>query len=147
MTTISIIQIDLGDINQLIAEDVAKLTGKAAEELDNAISAQKALQVVKDRKQVEKQQAEDAYTTVMTTIYDQLVIAGDTGIPVAEVMTAATAVVTTASAFSLRMKHFLKDKGNQYALLRKQRKGTPVYIFATYNQTEEPEHVEQETTN
>lgn len=143
MTAISIIQIDLGDINQLIAEDVAKLTGKAAEELDNAISAQKALQVVKDRRQAEKQQAEDAFTTVMTTIYDQLVAAGDAGIPVAEVMTTAATVVTTASAFSLRMKHFLKSKGNQYALLRKQRKGVAIYIFAAFNQAEEePNHDE-----
>jgi hypothetical protein len=140
MTDVTIIPIDLGDINALIAEDVAELTGKAAETLENAISTQKALQAVRDKKQQEKAAEETALTTLMDAIYQKLVDAGESGALVNDIISQVTPIIATPSAFSLRMKHVLKTKGNPYAMVRKQRKGVAYYIFIPFNQpaSEEP---------
>lgn len=137
MTKVLIFSIDLGDINSIIAEDVAQLTGKAAEELDKAISTQKALQAIKEKKETDKQEAESSMNAVLNTIYDKLVDAGADGLPVNDIITEASSIVPTASAFSLRMKNILKSRGNTYALLRKQRKGIAYYIFMPFNASEQ----------
>lgn len=134
MTKVSIIEIDLGiNIADLINEDVVGLVGEAQKELETAIAVAKKVAALKEQKQQESDAANTKITTVMNTAYDALREAGEHGVPIEQIGTIIEGAIPNISAFTLRMKKILRDKGNPYAITRKRINGKPSYIFIPYN--------------
>lgn len=136
-TKIVVVDIDLGiSIDNIIAENVAELTGKAKVELDQAMDVAREIQKVRIEREQAAQIATDKLTAAMNQAYDALVNAGEVGLPVSTIMGMVAEVVPNASAFTTRMKHILLEKQNPYVLDRKKLYGTPHYKFVPYNCTE-----------
>jgi hypothetical protein len=134
MAKVSIIEINLGaDINEIISENVEELTGQAKHELDQAIELAKQRDALREQKTNDKKEADNAVTAVMETAYQRLVDAGPEGIICSDIMDTVSEHVPNSSAFALRMKKILRDKGNPYSLTRKKHKGNPHYIFRIFN--------------
>jgi len=134
MTKITIIDVDLGtSVDDIIANSVAELTGSAKAELDQAINIARETQRVKIERDKAAQEANTKLTTAMNKAYDTLVSAGETGLPVSSIMAIVSDVITSASAFTLRMKNMLAEKGNPYIISRVKQHGTPHYVFLPYN--------------
>jgi hypothetical protein len=138
MTKVFIVEFDLGaSVESIVSEEVQTITGESQRILDNAIQHQQALKKAKEQKEAAKKSVDDAIIRVMSEAYDQLLEAGETGIPVNTLVDNAKPTIPNSSAFTLRMKNILKEKGNPYALKRKQRNKIPHYIFEPFN--EQPE--------
>lgn len=134
MTKVSIVNVDLGiKISDLIAEDVAELTGQAKKELDTAIAIQRQVQKHKHDREQQKQQEASGIETCLTQAYQQLEAAGTNGVPITAIMELVKSHITTSSAFTMRMKHFLRAKDNPYILERSKRKGCFYYLFVPFN--------------
>lgn len=135
-TKVTIIAVDLGaSVDDIIAESVAELTGQAKVELDQAMGVARETQRVRIEREQAAQAATDKLTTAMNAAYDALINASSTGLPVSSVMAIVADAVPNSSAFTLRMKHILAEKGNPYILERKKIHGTPHYVFTPFNQT------------
>jgi hypothetical protein len=138
-TKVCIIDVDLGlSVDDIIGEEVEDLTGAAAKELNNALEIAKATQRVKQERDAATRKADTKLNDAMEGAFKSLVEAGDAGLPVSTVMAAVTGVVPNSSAFALRMKSILSQKGNPYILERKKVHGTPHYVFMPFNYQPEP---------
>jgi hypothetical protein len=109
------------------------ITGVARRELDAALNLAKDIQRVKLEKEAATKAIDDKLATAISTAYDSLVAAGDTGIPVSTVMSTVADAIPNTSAFTIRMKSSLSAKGNPYILERKKVHGTPHYVLTPYN--------------
>lgn len=140
-TNVSIIEIDLGEIDKIISEDVAELSGDAREKLDQAIQERKIVEKIRIEREQRKEQAATELNNVLTEAYDRLVSAGLNGVPVEKLLADVQSLITTPSAFTLRMKSLLKEKDNPYIIKRKTIKKIPHYFFEPFNEqtTENPE--------
>ncbi len=139
MTKVSIIEVDLGaDIDTIIEEDVKELTGAAKQELDTAIDLAKQRDALRDKKSSAKQHVVDAIVGVMAEAYEKLEQAGADGILCSDIMGIVGEHVPNSSAFSLRMKKVLREKGNPYLLGRKKVQGNPRYMFSPFNEETTP---------
>lgn len=136
MTKVSIIDIDLGEIDKIISKGVSELHGEAAEKLEVAIKERKKVEEVRIKRQQEKTQTANAITKVMDSAYDKLVDAGDKGIPANDILELVQPVIANASAFTLRMKTILREKGNPYVIKRKKIQKVSCYIFEPFNAKE-----------
>lgn len=133
-TKIVITEIDLGiSIDDIISADVAELTGQAEKELDTALAVVRATHAVKTERETKAKEADTKLQAVMEAAYDQLVKAGEVGVPVSMVMATVEGPIPNSSAFTLRMKTILVGKGSPYTLERKKVHGTPHYILMPYN--------------
>lgn len=131
-TKVTIIPIDLGyNIQDLIAEGVEELTGQAKNELEAAITMAKERDTLRIK---QNSQNTDRLTTVMEDAYNKIVQAGDQGIMCSEILSAVSDLIPNSSAFALRMKKLLRDKGNPFSLTRKKVLGNPHYVFIAFNQ-------------
>lgn len=133
-TNISIIEVSLGEIDKIISEDVAELSGNARENLDKAIRERKIVEKIRVEREQQKEQASTELNNILTAAYDKLVSAYPNGVPADELLRDVKSVITTASAFTLRMKSMLKDKGNPYIIQRKTVNKTPHYFFEPFNE-------------
>ena len=133
-TKVSIIEVNLGeDIDDMISEDVIELTQEAKQELDNTIAVAKNVQKLKEQKDLEKQKSKDDLQETLNTAYDGLIEAGNGGVLVEDIMESVKPLIKTASAFSLRMKTYLRNKGNEYIMKRKKIDKKPHYVLEPYN--------------
>ena len=133
-TKVSIIEVDLGeDIDNMISEDVIELTQEAKQELDNTIAVAKNVQKLKEQKNLEKQESKDSLQKILGTTYNNLIEAGKEGILAESIVESVKPLIKTASAFSLRMKTYLRNKGNEYIMVRKKIDKKPHYVLEPYN--------------
>lgn len=141
-TKVLIIDVDLGlSIDDIIAEEVEDITGAARQELDNALETAKTIQKVKTEKETAAKEADHKIVVAMEAAFQSLVAAGEIGLPVSMVMTTVADVIPNSSAFTLRMKSILSQRGNPYTLERKKVHGTPHYVFMPFNL--QPESLKQ----
>lgn len=134
-TKITIIPIDLGyNIQDLIAEGVEELTGQAKNDLETAIIMAKERDVLRTKQAGNKTKQNDLVTTVMEQAYDQMVQAGEHGVMCSEILTLVSDHIPNSSAFTLRMKKLLKEKGNPFSITRIKVLGNPHYVLIPYNQ-------------
>lgn len=140
-TKICIIEVDLGlTVDAIIGKEVEAIAGAAEKELDLAIESAKAVQRVKEDKANAVAAADQKLADGMENAYKHLVDAGIGGMPVSSVMTLVSGLVPNSSAFTLRMKAILAQKGSPYYLERQKVHGTPHYVLVPFNQpTEHPE--------
>lgn len=114
-----IIDIDLGiDIDRVIAEDVAELTGNSKVILEKAIDGQRHLQQLKQRRLDEKLADEKASREALQTGYDLLLTAGPDGVSATKLADAIAPNIPTLSAFTLKLKTYLKNQGNHHTVVR-----------------------------
>ncbi len=141
-TKVVIIDIDLGlSVNDIINEEIEDLTGAAIKELDNALEIAKATQRVKLEKEAAARETDTKLNDAMEEAFKNLVEAGAAGLPVSAVMNTVASVVPNSSAFTLRMKGILSQKGNPYFLERQKVHGTPHYVFIPFNSRLLPETI------
>lgn len=128
-----IIDVNLGiDINTIISEDVAELSTTAKEKLETAIQSQKQLYAIRDEKNAEKKAASDALAEVMQKAYDLILNTND-GASSAQILHIVQPHIATLSAFSLRMKTMLRERGNDYILEKKGSGARTRYILTPFN--------------
>jgi len=143
MTKVSIIEIDLGfNISDLINEDVVGLVGEAQKELETAIAVAKKAAALKDQKKQEVKAADDKVNNVMMEAYKALEEAGEQGVSIDNIGVIVLTAIPNISAFTLRMKKILRDKGNPYAIVRKRIGGEPCYVFIPFNKSDQEESEE-----
>jgi hypothetical protein len=132
-TKVSIVEVDLGvSVADIIANEIRSLSDATKAKVDEAIELSKAAERTKEA----RQKATDRATQLMETAYDTLEGAGEKGVPAATILEFVREAITTPSAFSLRMKKILSDKGNPYLLERKKLDGVMSYIFVPFNKQE-----------
>jgi|10_taG_2_1085330.scaffolds.fasta_scaffold00305_36 hypothetical protein len=136
-TKVSIIDVTLGArVEDIISENVVSLTGKARQELDTAIEERKKVDEVKNKRAAAKKESDDKVTNAMGQVYELLEKAGEDGVIVDDIMAIIQEFVPNTSAFTLRMKKILKDKGHPFRIARKKRNKKAVYTFEPFNQVE-----------
>jgi FKBP-type peptidyl-prolyl cis-trans isomerase (trigger factor) len=134
MTEVTIIEIDLGiEIDDIIAKNAEALSDKSKKDLDLAIQIAKDKEKVRERLKAEKENANDALSMGMEFIYNKLVDSMPSGVPCEEVMEILKDSVANQTAFTIRMRKILRDRGNPYFLSRKKISGVQYYIFAEFN--------------
>lgn len=139
-TKVQIIDVDLGlSINDIIAAEVEDITGAARRELDIALDTAKTIQRVKLEKETEIKAADQKLLDALDKAFLNLADAGDAGLPVSAVMATVIEVIPNSSAFTLRMKGVLSQKGNPYRLERIKIYGTAHYRFVPFNSMILPE--------
>lgn len=123
---IVIIDVDLGvSIQDLIDKEVEIFTGETKKLVDKMIEQQKHVQATKQKVEDEKKKVID----VLDQLYEQLEAAGDAGIPVQQVWDIAKEVVSTPSAFTLKMKNKMVEKGSKKLFVRAKIEKIERYIF------------------
>jgi len=135
MTKVIIIDVDLGEIDKIISEDVAELHGDSKKQLEAAIEERKSVEKVRIDREEKKKTEDEALSNVMQQAYDKLLENIDDGVPTQEILNIVQPTVTNASAFTTRMKTILKNNGNPYAIKRKTKNKIPRYIFIPVNET------------
>lgn len=135
-TKISIIEIDLGEINKIISDDIATISGEARKKLESSIQERKAIENIKTKRAEQKEQASTKLNNALTSAYNKLVFAGKNGIPANDLLEEIKGEITTAPAFTLRMKTMLRENGNQYRIIRKNIDKIPHYILEPFNKLE-----------
>ena len=136
MTKINVISVDLGDpVEQIISEDVRQLSAETIENIKIAAS-EKAKGPIRT----------DPETLATEAAYQLLFAAITTGdaIEIDILIEAASPAVTNPSSLMMRMKHLLRQKGNDYFLKKSTRAGKAVYRLMPYNleTIEDPDSVQ-----
>jgi len=125
MAKIQVIPVDLGDpIEQIISDDVRQLSEETVANI-RAAAEQKVPGPVKL----------DRETIATARVYDLLIAALPTKdeIEIDKLLLAASPDITNPSALMMRLKHFLRKKGNDYILHKSTRGGKAVYRLMLYN--------------
>ena len=113
MSDIEIIAVDLGeDIQTIINDEVLQLTAETRERIKTYQAVQVAVTTVKSKRNTEQ----ESINRALQAAYDLILGRGDSGAPVTAVL--ATVSNMNASAFLLRMKGWLKSRGNEYIIIR-----------------------------
>lgn len=137
MTKVTIIDIELGiDVDKIISENIEALTDKSKKELDMAIDIARQRDKLREREKLEKANTNDAMGMAMELVYAKLADAGQNGVPCDEILDNVKDHVQSPTAFSIRMKKILRDRGNPYSLSRKKINGIISYLFTEFNKEE-----------
>lgn len=135
MTNVNIIEVDLSEqIDTIISESMDLLTEQSQQEVDTAIALAKQRDKIKNERAAAKEAATTGITTAMENAYAKLAEAGTDGVLCSEIMDIVKDHVPNSSAFTLRMKKILREKGNPFSISRAKRKSNPHYIFLPFNQ-------------
>lgn len=135
MTKVSIIDVDLGiTIDDLIQKNVAALSQTAQNELEAAVAAAKKVKELKEKKDLEASEAQDKIDSVMNNIYQKLVDSNTEGVSLETITQLTEGTISSMSAFTLRMKKILRDKGNPFAMNKRKKNGVQYYFFDPYNE-------------
>lgn len=118
-TIVSIIPVELDEgVDAIITEDLTALTRENRAQLDNLKQIALATVKVRDDKMAQNRVAKDAIQNLLKSAADRILATGDTGLPASEVMSMVRPLITTAPAFTLRMKSYLKTGGNVHIIAR-----------------------------
>ena len=134
---VTVIPIDLGyNIDDIIREGVEEITGEAKKELDLAIDLAKQRDALATQQKSKKQDSDNAINEALEKVYNNLIEAKDEGLECDMIIESLKNYIPNASGFTLRMKKFLRDKGNPYTISRIKIQGKQHYVFNKYNITE-----------
>jgi len=143
-TKVCIIDVDLGlSVDAIVAESIAEITGNTKVQVDDAIEAAKIVQQVKNDRETAVQATNTKIANAMNAAYDALIAAGEIGLPVSSAMAFVDGIVANTSAFTLRMKTILHEKGNPFTLERKKFHGTQHYTLIPYNEQHATEPIQE----
>jgi len=123
---ITIIDVDLGvSVQDLIDKEVEIFTGETKKLVDKMVEQQKHIQDTKKRIEDEKRKNIE----ILDAIYNDLDNAGDNGLPVQEIWDRAKEAISTPSAFALKMKYMMNEKGSKKLFVRAKINKVERYIF------------------
>ncbi len=125
-TKITIINVDLGvAVQDLIDKEVEVFTGETKKLVDKMLEQQRHVAATKRQIEDDKKKLVD----ILDTIYEDLDKAGDEGLPVQEVWERAKEAVKTPSAFTLKMKNMMTERGSKKLFVRTKVNKVERYIF------------------
>lgn len=131
---LSIIEIDIDfNIEQLIKEETANISKNTHNLIEQSIANAKQVQQLKEKKESEKDAAANKITAVLTEVYHKLLDKYSEGVPVSTIYDMVSEISSTPSAFTLRFKTFLKEKGNPYMITKIKKNGTQYFILLPFN--------------
>jgi hypothetical protein len=133
MTKVSIIEINLGDIDAIISENVAELHGEAKSKLEDIIQQRKLIQEKLREKEEQKEKEANEIVIAISDVYEMLEKAGNDGIAYGDIEDRVNSVIPNMTSFTIRMKSLLKEKGNPFIIQKKKKKGTIYYYFEPFN--------------
>ena len=137
MTQVSIIEVDLSEeVETIIDDEIREITGEERQRIDAVREASAMAHRKASEDKAKKDQITDVIEGELKATYEALLKAGDDGLTVDEVVN-MTPSMTTTSAFTLRMKTFLRKRGNPYAIVKKTVNRRSRYTLIKYN-GEEP---------
>lgn len=127
-----IIPVDLGeDVKTIVSDEIRSLTEDNRDRLDALKRMTENMTLVRETKERTKRITVDAIQASLDRAMEALIKAGDEGIHVDVLMSLVKPLITTSSAFMMRLKTQLKQNGNEYAVMRVKEK----YLLIPYNQT------------
>jgi hypothetical protein len=133
MAKVSIIEINLGDINKIVADNVAELHGDAKSKLEEIIQQKKSALKEAEQKQQKKIDEANLINTTLAQVYERLLNAGADGIAAGIIEDMIKEAIDNMVSFTARMKTFLKNRQNDYALKKKKRKSIYYYSLEKFN--------------
>lgn len=135
---LSIIEIDIDfNIERLIKEETSNISRSTHNLIEQSIENAKLVQQVKDLKESEKDAAANKITAILTEVYHKLLDKYSEGVPVSTIYDMVSEISSTPSAFTLRFKTFLKEKGNPYIITKVKKNGTQYFILLPFNKDQE----------
>ena len=139
MTRVVVINVDIGDVDEIISKKVEEISGESKKILSEAILMQKRIQEEKEKKTAEKKQTTDKAKEIMDQIHDKLEAAIPEGIPVDEIMGMAKDIISTVSAMTMRIKTMLRHREHKYRLIKKKVHRIDRYYFEPFSIEENEE--------
>ena len=125
-----IIPLDLsGYVNDVLTHEISTLTTGNMEQLNALKTTSEAVAKVRDMKFLQKRAVVDNLQSLLNKIENLLIEAGDIGLSFEYIMGLIQPTITTTSAFTLRMKKYLREKGNDYVIERYRNN----YMLKPYN--------------
>ncbi len=110
-----VINVDLGmSVQDLIDKEVEIFTGETKKLVEKMVEEQKHVQETKLKIEEEKRQA----SNILEQIFSELEAAGDDGLPVDSTWERVKDVVSTPSAFTLKIKNMILNKGLKKMFVR-----------------------------
>lgn len=136
---VEIIDVDLGcDLKKIITDDLVKLTDEQTAEINTIVETERLTQDFAAKKKAAKTATEKALSDKMDAMYQKM---RDEGfIWVKETVAYMAPEVATGSAFVLRMKKYLRNKGGEHYIERVLDK----YVLKSYDRTDEEPVIEQD---
>lgn len=129
-TEVTIIEVDLTkDVQRIITEEIAEITGTTGEQIKTFQAAQLAVKELSDQK---NRKSEDT-DRKLQEVYDRLLDAGDKGVIASEVTDHVKPELTTASAFTNKFKNWLRCNGGLYIVARKRINKADRYVLQPWN--------------
>ncbi len=133
-TRVVVIDVDLGfSVDDIVADEITSLTTQSKTEIDRAIEIARTAERIKQEREQKAKLTTDKLTIAIEAAYNTLKEAGELGVPVTTIMSIVEGTIPNSSAFTLRMKRILTEKGNPFILERKKHQGTPHYVFVPYS--------------
>lgn len=137
MTKITIIDIDLGEsIEDIINDDVKKLTEDNQKDIDKAIAASKESQKAKQQKANNSKLQEQKYTIVLAQVYDLMVDNRNRNLTTSidKMLEITNGVIDSPTSLAMRLKSYIKEHhDNEYVMTKCKRGGKTHYDLAPYN--------------
>jgi len=135
MTKVFIIELNLGStVEDIINNEVEVVTGESKRIVEAAIEHQKNIKAAREAVKAAKNKSATEATRVLEDSYQKLVEAGIDGLPCDELVENCKPIIPNSSAFTLRMKNYLKSKDNPYTLNRKTKAKIARYYFKPFNE-------------
>lgn len=143
VTKISIIDIDLGaSVDEIIDDNLARLTSRNSEEIANAVEQGKRVQEYLNRQQIQKQVKENKEAEITKLLAAMEAKLLDSPMIAADIFTNVSSHIATIGAFTARMKTYLRNQGNKYALHRYTKHKCTYYSLIPFNHTDEEQPAE-----
>lgn len=132
-TNVCIIEIDLGDIDRIISEGVTELQGESKDKLEIAVQQRIKLEKIRLERETAKKEAADKVDQSMLNTYNQLLQAGQRGILQERLLQSVQPHIKSTSALTTKLKRYLREDGNKYALGKKKLDNDVYYYFEPFN--------------
>lgn len=133
MTNVCIIDIDLGDIDKIVEEEMAELRGESKQKLEQAIQQRVMLENIRQEREKAKKEQTTKYDQMILNTYENLLKSSNRGIIQDQLLSSVQPDIKTISALTLRLKTYLREQGNKYVLGKKKISNQVYYYLESFN--------------
>jgi len=127
-TKVAIFDVNLGNIEKMIENNIKELHGESKKRLDEAVEERKKLKELKQRKIDQKELSKRKIQKAIIESFE-LMQRNPDGVSSDDIMEIVKPHISTKSAFATRMKSKLRQDGNQYRLDKKTKNKIMHYIL------------------
>lgn len=127
-TKVTIFDVNLGNIEKMIENNIKELHGESKKRLDEAVEERKKLKELKQRK-IDQQELSKRKIQKAIIESFELMQRNPDGVSSDDIMEIVKPYISTKSAFTTRMKSKLRQDGNQYRLDKKTKNKIMHYIL------------------